>query len=152
MEIHDKLISNEPQKDFELLSCQTALIKELKRVAKDYCFPSREVLSLELAGDKVISTLLDIFVPALLENDGRTLSDFRTYPGKLFKLISPNFLYIAKVECCGDEATAEDTAAQLDRISAYNRLLLVTDFISGMTDSYAVHIYKELMGMSHPIV
>jgi dGTPase len=33
---------------------------------------------------------------------------------------------------------------------AYQRLLLLTDFVSGMTDSYAVSLYKKVTGISLP--
>ena len=32
----------------------------------------------------------------------------------------------------------------------YQRLLLLTDFVSGMTDSYAVSLYKKVTGISLP--
>ena len=32
----------------------------------------------------------------------------------------------------------------------YLRLLLLTDFVSGMTDSYAVTLYKKVTGISLP--
>ena len=32
----------------------------------------------------------------------------------------------------------------------YRRLLLLTDFVSGMTDSYAVSLYKKVTGISLP--
>jgi dGTPase len=34
--------------------------------------------------------------------------------------------------------------------TAYERVLRVTDFISGMTDSYAVSLYRKLRGISLP--
>jgi dGTPase len=40
-----------------------------------------------------------------------------------------------------------------DRVPAadyYLRLLRLTDFVSGMTDSYAVSLYKKLTGISLP--
>ncbi|MDL0364011.1 deoxyguanosinetriphosphate triphosphohydrolase, partial [Clostridioides difficile] len=37
------------------------LIKEVKRLAKEYCFVNKEVLTLELVGDRVINGLLDTF-------------------------------------------------------------------------------------------
>lgn len=41
-----------------------------------YCFSCHEVLGLELVGDKVIRTLLDIFVPVLTDkNKEQELSD-----------------------------------------------------------------------------
>ncbi len=32
----------------------------------------------------------------------------------------------------------------------YTRILKITDFVSGMTDSYAVSLYKQITGMSLP--
>jgi dGTPase len=32
----------------------------------------------------------------------------------------------------------------------YRRALAITDFVSGMTDSYAVTLFKKLTGMSLP--
>ena len=32
----------------------------------------------------------------------------------------------------------------------YTRLLLLTDFVAGMTDSYAVSLYKKVTGISLP--
>jgi dGTPase len=32
----------------------------------------------------------------------------------------------------------------------YTRLLRLTDFVSGMTDSYAVSLYKKVTGISLP--
>ena len=32
----------------------------------------------------------------------------------------------------------------------YQRLLLLTDFVAGMTDSYAVSLYKKVTGISLP--
>ena len=39
-----------------------------------------------------------------------------------------------------------------DAVSAnrYRRLLQLTDFVSGMTDSYAVSLYKKVTGISLP--
>ncbi len=39
---------------------------------------------------------------------------------------------------------------KLEDISVYDKLHLVVDFISRMTDSYAVNLYKELTGISLP--
>lgn len=148
---YDSIMSNEYQPEFELLDCQKSFVNALKDIAKEKCFSSHEALSLELVGDKVITTLLDIFIPAVIEHNGSELADIRTYPGKIFRLISPNFVYMAFAGCdrCKETERLED---KIDLLPAYNRLLLVTDFISGMTDSYAVNIYQELMGMKHPAI
>lgn len=40
--------------------------------------------------------------------------------------------------------------ADLERLSAYERTLLATDFVSGMTDSFAVELYQRIRGISLP--
>lgn len=151
VENYDRIMCNEPQPGFELLACQKHFVSALKEIAKEKCFSSHEALSLELVGDRVITTLLDTFVPAVMEHNGAELADIRTYPGKLFRLISPNFMYIAFAGC-EESKRAVNLKEKIDRLPPYNRLLLVTDFISGMTDSYAMNIYQELMGMKHPMM
>lgn len=153
---YDKIMSNTSLPGYELLENQSPLIKRLKSITIKYCFSSHEALSLELVGDKVIKSLLDIFVRAVTENDGARLSSIKTYPGKVFNLISPNFEYIAFSTCdaCKNVVNGldeeEKRAIKIDALPIYNRLLLVTDFISGMTDSYAVNLYQELMGITRP--
>lgn len=136
----------------ELLQCEKDLIEELKCVTRKNCFSCREVLALELEGHKVITTLLDILVPVFVSSKGKELSDVRTYQGKMFRLLSPNFIYagIYSSEAAQQEALSEDKDEQLDQMTVYERLHLVTDFISGMTDSYAVNVYQELSGIKHP--
>lgn len=134
-------------KGLELLDCEKGLIKELKRVTAENCFSCREVLELELAGDTVISKLLDIFVKTLIESSSEDLSKPKTYAGKIFKLISSNFTYVALAPYKDANPKFKD---QISNLSPYDRLHLVTDFISGMTDSYAVDVYQKLTGIKHP--
>ena len=133
----------------QLLHTNTVLIEELKKVTKDNCFACHEVLALELVGDKVIRTLLNTFVEILINHSGRELLDTRTYAGKVFKLISANFIYIAENE--HENVSALETEEErLDALSVYDKLHLAVDFVSGMTDSYAVNLYKELTGIRLP--
>ena len=86
MNQYERIMSNDPKADVEeLLSVERAFVKDLKNITARQCFSSDEVLNLELTGDKVISTLLDVFVRTLTEHDGHELSDTRTYAGKIFR-------------------------------------------------------------------
>lgn len=158
---YEDIMSNVPLLDYELLKCEDRLIQELKRVTRDNCFDCHEVLALELEGYKVISTLLEVFVNSLVNHSGRELMDTRTYCGKIFALISPNFVFRTLHGHATSKEIAAESKAQADcptsyfseklsKLSRYDRLHLATDFISGMTDSYAVQVYQELMGIRHP--
>ncbi len=131
-------------KEKELLACESDLISYLKKeVTARYCFSAPEVLKLEVVGDEVIRTLLDTFVPTLIKN--RTaLEDTSKYPGKIYKMISPNFQYIARYNY------KTHNLCSVSEIGTYEMIHLAVDFISGMTDSYAVNIYKSLKGISLP--
>lgn len=131
-------------------------VEDLRTITARQCFSSDEVLNLELTGDKVISTLLDVFVRTLTEHDGRELSDTRTYAGKIFRKISRNFIYIAESYVAESKITDGNYVGDLysedliNKLSVYDRLHLVVDYVSGMTDSYAVKVYQELTAMKHP--
>ena len=83
-----------------------------------YRHPS--VVKIELTGFNVIGTLLEDFTDAVL-------SPGTTYNKKLLSLVPEQF----KVE-------TDDT---------YTKLQSVIDFISNMTDLYAVQLYKDLRGI-----
>jgi dGTPase len=109
-----------------------------------YCFPNKEVLSLELVGDSVITDLLNIFVTECITVD--TLDDHKTRAGKLFKMISNNFVFVH----CLNEELEELSIKKVCELDDYSKLLLITDFISGMTDSYAVDLHQKLKGVKMP--
>lgn len=125
----------------ELLDVQKDFVRGLKGITAKYCFSSREVLALELVGDKVISGLLDIFVPALIKADNSELTESKSYAGKLYHIISGNFKYIALFDYY------EEKEKNIQNLTKYDKLHLIVDFISGMTDSYALNLYKELSGI-----
>lgn len=127
------------------------LVEEMQRLARKYCYTNKEVLTLELVGDKVLNGLLDMFVNSLARHNKKIKTKERE--GKLYYLISDNFKYV----CCLDEKSNLDRkkdepikSINFENVDTYKKLLLITDFISGMTDSYAVNLYKELIGVKLP--
>lgn len=120
----------------------------LRSLLKDYVFCSREVLSLELVGDSVLSDLLNMFIKeCITEVDCSFETDSRSKAGKLFKMISENFVFI---HLMNDNFPDEKTKKTLKDLSLYEKLLLITDFISGMTDSYALDLHQKLKGVKMP--
>ena len=142
---YEEIMSGSYEKS-ELLACEDDFITYLKKeVTGKNCFGCHEVLSLELVGDRVVNKLLDVFVRTLIESGGKDLEDVRIYPGKIFSLISSNFKYVAMYDY-----NNEKHKESLSELSLYDKLHLAVDFISGMTDSYAVNLYQDLNGIRLP--
>jgi dGTPase len=90
----------------------------VKRIYADH-----SVIEIELAGYKVISTLMEHFIDAMLTQN--------KYNSKLLKLFPEQFM-------------VEPDA------SAYSKVQSVLDFVSGMTDVYALDLYRKITGINIP--
>ena len=87
----------------------------------------------------------------MTEHDGSKLSDTKTYAGKIFRKISRNFIYIAESKIDDGNYVGDLYSKDLiNKLTEYDKLHLVVDYVSGMTDSYAVKVYQELTAMKHP--
>lgn len=102
-------------------------------IAFRYAFISKPIYKLEIAADAIYKFLLDKFMNAIVEYDGGKLKGVNE---KIVSLISEDYKRIYKIY-------AEDMT---DSDKLYLRLLLVTDYICGMTDSFAKNLYQELNG------
>lgn len=88
-------------------------------VAKIY--HAQMVVDIEIAGHKVITQLLDLMLEAVTHTS-------RTYSKILINRVSPQY----------------DVKAR----TLYERILAVLDYISGMTDVFALDLYRKINGMS----
>ena len=118
------------------------IVDACKDISYKYIFCNNEILSLELIGDRVISDLLDLFVPAVISITDCNRS--KSKEQKLFQLISENFRYVQSF----DKDT--NSTVEFNTLTLYEKLQLVTDFISGMTDTYAVNLHQKLLGTRMP--
>lgn len=122
------------------------LIRFLKDIAVKYIFDSPELLKLEVAASEILQFLLDKFCFAIIDYD--PLDDTTPTNGldrKLCNLISDNYKKVCKEEFHWLEKQSFDIKTK-KAYQLYFKFLLVTDFISGMTDSYAKSLYQELKG------
>lgn len=101
-------------------------VNRLRKLAKDRLYNAPEVLQLEIAGSRIIEGLLDVFVKAIMSPH-----EPHTTFGKIYALIPPRLRYIAEQDD-----------------SLVSKLQLAVDYITGMTDDYAVHLYQKLSGVS----
>jgi dGTPase len=99
--------------------------------ARIYCVP--EVVEIQAAGFQVIGDLLERFVGAL--DDIAEHGEAATAESRMLSHLVPRQFQ------GGRDGLA---------LGFYPRLLSLTDFVSGMTDSYAVSLYKKVTGISLP--
>lgn len=100
-----------------------------------HIYDNKHILKLEITGHTVLNFLLDKFVFAVIHHTH--LNNATGLDKKIILLISDSHKKVY-------QDTLKSTTSNTD--SLYYRLLMVTDFISGMTDSYAHKLYQELSG------
>lgn len=114
-----------------------ASMRILKKAMVKFVYKNPEIVKLELAAQKILSSLLDDFIYAVIyfeeEDNNYKQSQMEK---KLCSLIPENLR--------DDYLHAKTGNPAYD---LYLRFLMVTDFISGMTDSYAKNLYQELNGI-----
>lgn len=126
-----------------LLDCDATkeMINVVRNICVEYAYRNNEVLSLELIGKSVITSLLDKFIGAI--SDEKNYLKPRHESGKLYRLISKNFQYVQKLD-------ENSKYLESKKLNQHERVQLVVDFISCMTDSYALNLHKSLLGMRLP--
>jgi dGTPase len=110
----------------------------LRAIGQTRVYPTRSTLTLELMGRHVIADLMDIFWEGaeVLPVHGEPKTS--KFPGKAAALISPNYRRIFQ----------EFAAEKKSLPEMYHRFQLVTDYICGMTDSFAKRLHSELFNGS----
>lgn len=112
------------------LTSSAKYLREIERVSIEKIYRHRVVTEREVAGYEVLAGLLDVFIDAFNSFlDGDSKNKNRTIL---------NLLPIQNIS----EAEANLTLSE--------RLHIILDFISGMTDSYAVSLFRKIKGISLP--
>ncbi len=102
-----------------------SIMTTIGEVSKKKIYNYSAVVQIEIAGYKVMGGLLEEFIPAYLTNT-------TPYHKKLVELIPKQFLTKEKDD--------------------YSRIQTVLDFVAGMTDLYAVELFRKLKGISFPSI
>ena len=99
--------------------------KQCSKVAIEKIYCSRDVLDIELAGFHVITTLLELMIDAVQSPD-------KAYSQLLINRVSNQY--------------------DINSPTLYGKIQAVLDYISGMTDVYALDLYRKIKGNSLPAV
>lgn len=111
------------------------LMDDLGDIAYKYSFTSKSIYKLEIAANTILDFLLTKFVEAVIYFD--TEERLSSVQERIVSLISKDYMRIYKIESEGKS----------EQEKLYLRLMLVTDYICGMTDSFAKTMYQELNGI-----
>ena len=111
------------------------LMDLLGDMAYRYVFASRAIYKMEVTEGVILDFLMDKLVHAVLYYD--TEQPLGSIDSRVVSFISDNYKNAYRLQ-----AEGKNEAEKL-----YLRLLLVTDYVCGMTDSYAKRLYQELNGL-----
>lgn len=100
-----------------------SVMKTIENISVKKIYNYSSVVQIEVAGYKVMGGLLEEFIPAYLQNDSK-------YHKKLMELIPRQFL--------------------TQQTDTYSKIQSILDFVSGMTDIYAVELFRKIKGISFP--
>lgn len=110
----------------------------LKGAMKKFVFDDTEILKLELSAKKIIEAFLNDFIYAV-----RYWNEDKNCEKKISKSDKKYINIIS--QSLRDEYMKTEPKSESERL--YNKFMMVIDFISGMTDSYAKTLYQELYGI-----
>ncbi len=96
-------------------------MKKVQKLSVEKIYRHPEVVTIELSGYNILGTLLEEFVPAVINPQ-------TDYNKKLLSLIPDQY--------------------KTETDSVYHKIQTVLDFISNMTDLFAVKLYKDIKGIS----
>jgi dGTPase len=102
-----------------------SVMKNIEAISIKKIYNYSSVVQIEVAGYKVMGGLLEEFIPAYLNNNSH-------YSRKLVELIPKQFI--------------------TRQTSDYAKIQTVLDFVSGMTDLYAVELFRKIKGISFPSI
>ena len=104
---------------------QKKAYKECEKISFSKIYQSKPVLDIELSGYQIMATLMEVFIEA-------AVNPSRFYSKQLLRRVSNQY--------------------DIENENLEERIMAVLDYISGMTDIYALDIYQKINGISLPIV
>lgn len=132
LENEDAILNGEFDEELLEQSPIAIPLQAVLRLAKETIYTARPALEIETAGFEVLGALLGLFSNAVEARAGH--GRFTTRDRMLLKLLPTQFLGH------GGEPDPDP----------YIRLLQVADFVAGMTDSYAIDMFRKLKGFDLP--
>ncbi|OYU16441.1 MAG: deoxyguanosinetriphosphate triphosphohydrolase [Alphaproteobacteria bacterium PA4] len=120
-----------------------AICEKLKLLARQHAFGNPGVLRMEASGAEAIDGLMSAFWDAIHDRPSAKFDDLLTRRSGakskyVFALISQNYL---------EDASRTKTLSGIAGSVRYRELRLLTDMVSGMTDTFTIKLWAELKEM-----
>lgn len=147
---YDEIISlSYKQSDIEENILENSKAKHIRMAIKEITskiFNSSEVVEAEILGYKALQFILNELVEVALSEKREKKG---TIENKIYNLISSNYIFINRLspykkEYIDDFNKTATSVNDFKNVHVYDRIRTVIDFVSGMTDSYALSLYKKL--------
>lgn len=132
---YDAIMEGEYEHDLFYGTFGAPLMDLLGDMAHRHVFSTSAIYKMELTESAILNFLMDRLVRAVLNYDTQENQD--SIDSRIVSLISDNYKNAYRLHSEG-KSEAE---------KLYLRLLLVTDYVCGMTDSYAKRLYQEMNGI-----
>ncbi|MHA3773779.1 dGTP triphosphohydrolase [Verrucomicrobiota bacterium sgz303538] len=128
MSRHDEILSGTYSGEL-VAECEFgSLFQALKTFSQERIYAAKETIRLEVLGFRVIRDLLDTFSVARRDAKPNRIE------AKLYQLISHNYRSVYE----------EREPWEADFPDEYRRMLLICDYICGMTDTFALRLHTQL--------
>ncbi len=108
--------------------------EDIKTIQKNRVYRNERVLRVEATGYRVIAGILEPFAQAVEDVFEHTFDKAPRSSAKTFELIPTQFI--------GKDRVPSE--------APYERLIRIVDYVCGMTDSYALNLYRNISGISLP--
>ena len=131
IEIEDQLLDGSFDKAITSEIRASHILKRIQSISFEKIYKSRPVIEREIAGFEVLNGLLETFVPVVLNL--KSTKKLSWHNSSLLRLLPSDY----SVEIESSE-------------NLYESLLVLLDFISGLTDSHALSIFRNIKGISLP--
>ena len=135
MDHYEEIMAGTFQRDLFRGTFGEKLMECLGNIAYRYVFSSREIYRMEVKEAVILDFLMERMIQAVLYYD--TDRELNAIDSRVLSFISDNYK-----KAYSYQAEGKSEAEKL-----YLRLLLVTDYVCGMTDSYAKRLYQDMNGI-----
>lgn len=115
------------------------LIARCKKIGRERVYNKRPTVELELRGETILHGLLDVLWRGVKDFNGEPPKP-KTAQGKAYSLLSSNYRSLFEHSWKAPAPEGADKAAWRH----YLKLMLITDYVAGMTDGYATSLHKSL--------